>query len=143
MGWDVRGQNVPKIIKIHKFAKINPLDVQGSKRHPKGTQKSPKRHPKGIQKASKRHQTTVQKTSKLVKINSHWDQNSKSPMQRTARNHAPYQSFPSETKSWNWHGGGLRSALDTIIIILLLLLLLNYYYYYYYYSCYCIILLSY
>ena len=78
----------PKIMKIHKFAKMDPRDVPGSKRHPKGTQKSPKRHPKGVQKASK-----------LIQIRSHWNQNSKIPMQRTAKNLAPYQSFPTAKKS--------------------------------------------
>ena len=53
--------DAPKIVEIHKFAKMDPRDVQGSKRHPKGTQKAPKdtqkasrRHPKGIKKPSKR-----------------------------------------------------------------------------------------
>ena len=78
---------------------MDPRGVPGSKRHPKGTQKASKSHPKGGQKASKRHHKAVQKTSKLVKIKSHWNENSKTPMQRTAKNLAPYQSFPSATKS--------------------------------------------
>ena len=56
--------DVPKIIKNLKFAKMDPRDVPGSKRHPKGIQKAPKRHPKGIQKASKRYPKGVQKASK-------------------------------------------------------------------------------
>ena len=46
--------DVPKITKIHKFAKMDPRGVPGSKRHPKGNQKASKRHPKGVQKPSKR-----------------------------------------------------------------------------------------
>ena len=68
MGLLFHAGDAPKIIKIHKFAKMNPRDVQDSKRHPKGTQKAPQRQPKGIQKATKRHQKAVHKTSKVVKI---------------------------------------------------------------------------
>ena len=35
MGWVFRGGNVPRIIEIHNFEKINPRDVQGSKRRSK------------------------------------------------------------------------------------------------------------
>ena len=50
----------------------------------------------GVQKASKRHPKDVQKASKCFQIGSQWNQNYKTPMQRTAKNHAPYQSFPTE-----------------------------------------------
>ena len=43
--WLFRGRNVPKINKIHKFAKMDPRDVPRSKRHPQGTQKAPKTLP--------------------------------------------------------------------------------------------------
>ena len=42
--------DVPKISKIHKFAKMDPRDVPGSKKHPKGAQKASKWHPKTIPK---------------------------------------------------------------------------------------------
>ena len=42
--------DVPKIIKINKFAKMDPTSQV-----PKGIQKAPKSHPKETQKASKRH----------------------------------------------------------------------------------------
>ena len=64
-----RGGNVPKIINIHKFRKMEPRDVPDSKRHPKSVQKAPKRCPKGVQKASK-----------LIQIRSHWNQNYKTAM---------------------------------------------------------------
>ena len=38
--------DAPKIIKIHKFAKMDPRDVPGSKRHLKDIQKAPKKGPK-------------------------------------------------------------------------------------------------
>ena len=53
----------------------------------------------GIQKASKKCPKGVQKASKLIQIRPHWNQNSKIPIQRTAENHVPYQSFSSEQKS--------------------------------------------
>ena len=70
--------DAPKISKIHKFAKMDPRDVLGSKKHPKDTQKASKWRPK-----------TVPKTSKLVKIPYHCNTHSKIPLQRTAKNHAP------------------------------------------------------
>ena len=53
-------------------------------------------NPKGIQKAPKRHQQGIKKASKLIQIRSHRNQQIKLPMQRTAKNHVPYQSFPTE-----------------------------------------------
>ena len=142
MGGPFDAGDVPKIIKIHKFGKMDPRDVPGSKRHPKGIQKAPKRHPKGIrnapkrypngiqkyiqdvskrhpkghknepqgrprvqkaskrqpkgiQKASKRFPKGVRKASKLIQIISHWNQHSKSPMQRRAKNPEPHQTLPN------------------------------------------------
>jgi len=65
-----RGKKVPEIIKNHKFAKMDPKDVQGSKRHPKGTQKAPKRHPQSIQKASKNHPKDVQINQNKIPLES-------------------------------------------------------------------------
>ena len=44
--------DAPEIIKNWKFTKMDPRDVLGSNRHPKGNQKASKMHPKTIQKAS-------------------------------------------------------------------------------------------
>ena len=77
-------------------------DVPGSKRHPKGIQKTSKRCPKGVQ------------------IRSHWNKNSKIPMQRTAENHAPFQSFSSEQKSQHMQSRRqLASGLLTFVSVLL------------------------
>ena len=101
--------DVPKIIKIHKFAKMNSRDVPGSKRHPKSVQKVSKRCLKGVQKASK-----------VIQIRPHWNKNSKIPMQRTAENHAPYQSFSSELKSQHMQSRPqLASGLFTFVSVLL------------------------
>ena len=76
MGLPSRGRNDPKIIKIHKFAKMDPRDVPGSKRHPKCTQKSPKRspkrhpkrHPKGVKQPSKRHPNSSKENPTAIAI---------------------------------------------------------------------------
>ena len=75
---------VPKIMKFQKFAKMSHRGVPGSKSFPKGIQKASKRHPKSVQKASK-----------LIQIKPHWNTNLKIPIQRTAKNLAHYQSFPT------------------------------------------------
>ena len=76
--------------------------------------------PKGIQKASKRCPKGVQKASKLIQIRPHWNQNSKIPMQRTAENHAPYQSYSSEQKSQHvQRRPQLASGLLTFVSVLL------------------------
>ena len=77
-----------KSLKLKKSLKWGP----GTSRDPKGIQKAPK----GIQKVSKRRPKGIQKASKLIQIRPHWNTNSKIPMQRTAKNLAPYQSFPTE-----------------------------------------------
>ena len=85
MGWLFCGRNVTKIIQIFNDAKITHRAVPGSKRHPKSIQKASTMYPKGVQKASK-----------FIQIRSHWNQNSEIPMQTTAKNLAPYQSFPTK-----------------------------------------------
>ena len=78
------------------------------------------RDPKGIQKASKRCPKGVQKASKLIQIRLHWNKNYKIPMQRTAENHAPYQSFSSEQKSQHMQSRPqLASGLLTFVSVLL------------------------
>ena len=67
---------------------MDPVDVPD----PKAIQKATKIHLKGIRIASK----TVDKASKLAKIRSHRNKNYKIPMQRTAEDLAPYQSFPTK-----------------------------------------------
>ena len=49
MGLHVHAGDGPKIIQIHKFTKMGPRDVPGSKRHLKSIQKASKRCPKGVQ----------------------------------------------------------------------------------------------
>ena len=95
-------ETFPKSLKI-KFGSWN---VPGSKRHPKSVQKASKRCPKGIQKASK-----------LIQIRSHWNQNYKTAMWRTAKN---YQSFSSEQKSQHMQSRPqLASGLLTFVSVLL------------------------
>ena len=55
MGWVLHAGDAPKIIKIRKFAKMDPRDVPGPKKRSKGTQKAPKKHPNGIQKPSQKY----------------------------------------------------------------------------------------
>ena len=65
--WVFRGGNVPKIINIHKFRKMEPRDVPDSKRHPKSVQKASKRCPKSVQKASKLDPTGIKITKPQCK----------------------------------------------------------------------------
>ena len=51
----------PFLMKFEKVAKMAPLGVPGSKRHPKGMQ----RPPKGSQKVSRKHENDVQKASSI------------------------------------------------------------------------------
>ena len=77
---------------------MDPRDVPGSKRHPKG----------------------VQKASKLIQIKPHWNKNANIPTQRTAENHVPYQSFSSEQKSQHMQSRPqLASGLLTFVSVLL------------------------
>ena len=70
-----------KSVKIKKISKLVP---------------ETSRCPKSIQKGSERHPKDIQKASKSFQFGSQWNQNHKDTMQRTAKNHAPYQSFPAE-----------------------------------------------
>ena len=98
--WDSQKSTVrvPKMIKIRKTS----------------------RDPKGIQKASKKCPKGVQKASKLRQIRPHWNKNAKIPMQRTAENHASYQSFSSEQKTQHMQSRPqLAPALLTFVSVLL------------------------
>ena len=106
MGLLFHAGDAPRIINIHKFRKMEPRDVPDSKRHPKSVQKASKRCRKGVQKASK-----------LIQIRSHWNQNYKTAMYRTAEN---YQSFSSEQKSQHMQSRPqLASGLLTFVSVLL------------------------
>ena len=76
-----RSGNVPKIIKNQKKSKLVP---------------ETSRCPKSIQKGSKRHPKDIQKASNFFHFGFQWNQNHKDIMQRTAKNHAPYQSLPTK-----------------------------------------------
>ena len=70
--------DAPKISKIHKFAKMDPRDVPGSKKHPKGAQKASKWHPK-----------TIPKILKFAKIPYYCNKSSKSQCKTLQKNPAP------------------------------------------------------